>query len=199
MKIGTNTTAVQPQIKESDQLKALIAENRTKIAAYRVEIAKLANKRAGTIESLQIQNQIVSRRQGIKSLEMSTERLQDRLAQIVPLEAVLSKIQAQTARQQADREQAAELAHLDAIRAALAEWLRMPGQTEQGFNAAWPAMAARIATEAATDVAAELHADTQQTPNTTAAIVTDLLAAKYGLPGAKGHQAGGTVQRVFSR
>lgn len=187
-------------MKESTQLKGLIAENRQKIAALRQQIGKLAGRRAGVAESLAIQSQIVSLRQGIRSLENSIENLERRLHQVEPLENMLDWMQAQAEQAQRERREAAEAAHGAALRSvALAEWLKVPGQTQAGFDQVWPAMAAKIATEQATNAATELHTAMQHGENETQRIALDLLANRYKLPNQTGRQAGAVIQQVLSK
>lgn len=168
-------------MKISESMRQQITAAKERITAAQGEIgALMAKDRQPDGKRQERQERIAVLQRQITSAQGQVSDLQRRLPMQEAVEAAAEQIEHDLAEKERQQAAADRTAHDQAVRAAaLAEWLKVPGQTEGGFAAAWSGIAHQIANNRAVAAGAvESQADHLAPMRQAAA---DALAARYGV------------------
>lgn len=166
-------------MKISESTRQQITAAKQRITAAQGEIGRLMANRQPDGKRQQREERISELQRSIAGAQGLIGDLQRRLPMQEAVEAAAEAMIAQMTADEQAKTAADRAAHDQAVRAAaLAEWLRVPGQTEGGFAAAWSAIAQQIATQRAVEAGAVESEANHAAPMRQAA--ADALAARYG-------------------
>jgi len=144
-------SATKP-VKKSEQLKAQIEQSRAKIkeleaeagALYRELSAYVPGKSSKFVSKDAVRAKIRSVEEGIKALQNGIDNMQTHLRLLIISENAHDVMIAKQEAEDRERAAADQAAHEAAVKAAaVAEWLKVPGQTQASFETAWPQIGVR--------------------------------------------------------
>lgn len=168
-------------MKVSESMKQQIVSARERITAAQSEIGQLmAKNRQPDGKRQQREERVSELQRQIAGAQSVISDLQRRLPMQEAVERAHDAMIAQMAADEREKARADRAAHDAAVKqAALQEWLKVPGQSETGFNAAWGQIAQQIATNRAVAAGAAETVVDHLAPIRQAA--ADALAARYGM------------------
>lgn len=168
-------------MKVSESMKAQITAAKQRITAAQSEIGQLMAKgqQQTRPEHEKTANRISELQRKIASAQGVISDNERRLPMMEATEKAAEAIERDLTEKERQQAAADRAAHDQAVRsAALAEWLKVPGQTQTGFESAWSGIAQQIATNRAVAAGAAETVVDHVAPIRQAA--ADALAARYG-------------------
>lgn len=167
-------------MKVSEVMKQQITAAKQRITAAQQEIGQLmAKDRQPDGRRREREERVAVLQRQIAGAQGQVSDLQRRLPMQEAVEVAAEQIEHDLAEKERQQAAADRAAHDQAVRsAALAEWLKVPGQTQTGFESAWSGIAQQIATNRAVAAGAAETVVDHLAPIRQAA--ADALAARYG-------------------